>query len=62
MIGTLLRGALWECTALPEIRMLAPRLAQEMPAEIAQAHERVRNQTQAGVVRFSRAGRRVAEH
>lgn len=35
VIGTLLRGALWECTALPEIRMLAARFARELPAELA---------------------------
>ena len=61
VIGTLLRGALWECTALPEIRMLAARLAQEMPVEIAQARERVRQQKQADVVRLRRAVRRAVE-
>lgn len=34
VIGTLLRGALWECSALPEIRMFAARLARELLADI----------------------------
>ena len=34
VIGTLLRGALWECTALPEIRLMAARLVHEMPREL----------------------------
>jgi uncharacterized NAD(P)/FAD-binding protein YdhS len=33
VIGTLLRGVLWECSALPEIRMLAARIARELPVE-----------------------------
>jgi uncharacterized NAD(P)/FAD-binding protein YdhS len=36
VIGTLLRGVLWECSALPEIRMLAARIARELPAELRQ--------------------------
>jgi uncharacterized NAD(P)/FAD-binding protein YdhS len=36
VIGSLLRGAIWECTALPEIRMMAARFARELPAELAQ--------------------------
>jgi len=34
VIGTLLRGVLWECSALPEIRMLAARIARELPTEL----------------------------
>ena len=34
VIGTLMRGVLWECRALPEIRMSAARLARELPAEL----------------------------
>ena len=34
VIGTLLRGTLWECTALPEIRTLAARIARELPFEL----------------------------
>jgi len=34
VIGTLLRGTLWECTALPEIRALAARFARELPFEL----------------------------
>jgi uncharacterized NAD(P)/FAD-binding protein YdhS len=36
VIGTLLRGALWECSALPEIRMLAARIARELQTELRQ--------------------------
>ncbi|HTA66330.1 MAG TPA: FAD/NAD(P)-binding protein [Xanthomonadaceae bacterium] len=35
-IGPLMRGVLWECTALPEIRMMAARLARELPGELRQ--------------------------
>lgn len=33
-LGTLLRGSVWECSGLPEIRALARRIADEMPAEL----------------------------
>ncbi|HEX6834638.1 MAG TPA: hypothetical protein VF132_13960, partial [Rudaea sp.] len=36
-IGTLLRGALWECSGLPEIRALAKTLAHELPTALAPA-------------------------
>jgi uncharacterized NAD(P)/FAD-binding protein YdhS len=34
VIGTLLRGTLWECTALPEIRAMAAKFARELPIEL----------------------------
>jgi uncharacterized NAD(P)/FAD-binding protein YdhS len=34
VIGPLMRGVLWECTALPEIRMMAARLARELPIDL----------------------------
>jgi uncharacterized NAD(P)/FAD-binding protein YdhS len=34
VIGTLLRGTLWECTALPEIRAMAAKFARELPHEL----------------------------
>jgi uncharacterized NAD(P)/FAD-binding protein YdhS len=34
VIGTLLRGTLWECTALPEIRTMAARFVRELPYEL----------------------------
>ncbi|HEY2344393.1 MAG TPA: FAD/NAD(P)-binding protein [Xanthomonadaceae bacterium] len=34
VIGPLMRGVLWECTALPEIRMSAARLARDLSAEL----------------------------
>jgi len=37
VIGTLLRGALWECTALPEIRTMAAKFARELPFELGQS-------------------------
>jgi uncharacterized NAD(P)/FAD-binding protein YdhS len=39
VIGTLLRGTLWECTALPEIRTLAARFARELPFELGHQHK-----------------------
>jgi uncharacterized NAD(P)/FAD-binding protein YdhS len=33
-LGTLLRGALWECTALPEIRTAAAKIVRELPREL----------------------------
>ena len=33
-LGTLLRGSVWECSGLPEIRALAARVADEMPVEL----------------------------
>lgn len=33
-LGTLLRGSLWECSGLPEIRALAAKIADDMPAEL----------------------------
>ncbi len=39
VIGTLLRGTLWECTALPEIRTLAARIARELPFELSSLHK-----------------------
>jgi len=44
-LGTLLRGSLWECTALPEIRSAAAKLVRELPREL----RRLRHQyTQVG--------------
>jgi uncharacterized NAD(P)/FAD-binding protein YdhS len=40
VIGTLLRGVLWECTAMPEIRMMAARVARELLAELRQHYDR----------------------
>jgi len=37
-IGPLMRGVLWECTALPEIRMMAAKLARELPGELRHEH------------------------
>ena len=34
VIGTLLRGTLWECTAVPEIRTMAAKLVRELPNEL----------------------------
>jgi len=34
-LGTLLRGSIWECSGLPEIRTLAKRIASDMPDELA---------------------------
>jgi uncharacterized NAD(P)/FAD-binding protein YdhS len=34
-VGTLLRGSVWECSGLPEIRALAASIATQMPAELA---------------------------
>ena len=39
VIGTLLRGTLWECTALPEIRTMAARFARELPFELGRRHK-----------------------
>ena len=39
VIGTLLRGALWECTALPEIRTMAARFARELPFELGRGRK-----------------------
>ncbi len=33
-LGTLLRGSLWECSGLPEIRALAKAIARDMPGEL----------------------------
>jgi uncharacterized NAD(P)/FAD-binding protein YdhS len=33
-LGTLLRGSVWECSGLPEIRALAARIADQMPVEL----------------------------
>ena len=41
VIGTLLRGALWECTALPEIRTMAGKFARELPFELGHARKPV---------------------
>ena len=35
--GTLLRGSVWECSGLPEIRTLAKSIARDMPAELRHA-------------------------
>jgi uncharacterized NAD(P)/FAD-binding protein YdhS len=40
-IGSLLRGNLWECTAMPEIRIAAHRLAAQLSAEGVAARESV---------------------
>ncbi|MFC4527427.1 FAD/NAD(P)-binding protein [Dyella halodurans] len=40
-IGSLLRGNLWECTAMPEIRIAAHRLAAQFSAQRAAAQESV---------------------
>ncbi len=39
VIGTLLRGTLWECTALPEIRTMAAKFARELPVELGRSRE-----------------------
>ena len=39
VIGTLLRGTLWECTALPEIRTMAARFARELPFELGRGRK-----------------------
>jgi uncharacterized NAD(P)/FAD-binding protein YdhS len=39
VIGTLLRGTLWECTALPEIRAMAAKLARELPFELGHSRK-----------------------
>ncbi|MBN8886591.1 MAG: FAD/NAD(P)-binding protein [Rudaea sp.] len=36
-LGTLLRGSIWECSGLPEIRSLAKAIARDMPGELRQA-------------------------
>ncbi|MBO9664660.1 FAD/NAD(P)-binding protein [Dokdonella sp.] len=36
-LGTLLRGAVWECTGLPEIRAAARDIARELPTALANA-------------------------
>jgi uncharacterized NAD(P)/FAD-binding protein YdhS len=36
-LGTLLRGSLWECSGLPEIRALAKAIARDMPGELLDA-------------------------
>lgn len=33
-LGTLLRGSLWECSGLPEIRSLAKAIARDLPGEL----------------------------
>jgi uncharacterized NAD(P)/FAD-binding protein YdhS len=33
-LGSLLRGTLWECTALPEIRTAAAKIVRELPREL----------------------------
>jgi uncharacterized NAD(P)/FAD-binding protein YdhS len=33
-LGTLLRGSLWECSGLPEIRALAKSIARDLPGEL----------------------------
>ena len=40
VIGTLLRNALWECTALPEIRAMAAKLVRELPADLRRIQAR----------------------
>ena len=35
-LGTLLRGSVWECSGLPEIRSLAKAIARDMPGELKQ--------------------------
>lgn len=42
-IGSLLRGNLWECTAMPEIRIAASRLAQTLAEGDAHGEEAVAN-------------------
>ena len=37
-VGTLLRGALWECTALPEIRSAAAKIVKDLPRELRRAN------------------------
>ena len=39
VIGTLLRGTLWECTALPEIRTMAAKFARELPFELGRSRK-----------------------
>jgi uncharacterized NAD(P)/FAD-binding protein YdhS len=40
VIGTLLRGTLWECTALPEIRTMAAKFARELPIELGRSQRK----------------------
>jgi uncharacterized NAD(P)/FAD-binding protein YdhS len=40
VVGTLLRGAVWECTALPEIRAQAARIVRDLPRELRRADAR----------------------
>jgi uncharacterized NAD(P)/FAD-binding protein YdhS len=51
VIGTLLRGTLWECTALPEIRAMAARLVREFPNELGHARQRARDAVRRGDTR-----------
>lgn len=50
-LGTLLRGSVWECSGLPEIRALAKTIACELPAELRRvakpAHSRSSASTRA---------------
>lgn len=39
-LGTLLRGSLWECSGLPEIRALAKAIARDLPGELRDARGR----------------------
>ena len=39
VIGTLLRGTRWECTALPEIRTMAAKFVRELPFELGRSHK-----------------------
>ena len=36
-LGTLLRGSVWECSGLPEIRALAKAIARDLPGELQRA-------------------------
>jgi len=38
-LGTLLRGSIWECSGLPEIRNLAKAIARDMPAELREVRK-----------------------
>jgi uncharacterized NAD(P)/FAD-binding protein YdhS len=39
VVGTLLRGTTWECTALPEIRASAARIVRSLPNELRRARD-----------------------
>jgi uncharacterized NAD(P)/FAD-binding protein YdhS len=42
-LGTLLRGSIWECSGLPEIRALAKAIARDMPGDLKKAADVTRS-------------------